>query len=40
MSTTLGQKRREVRDCEGLTREEFASLTGVGAATLKQYENG
>lgn len=40
MSTSLGQKIREVRECEGLTREEFASLTGVAAATLKQYENG
>lgn len=40
MSTSLGKKIREVRDCEGLTREEFSSLTGVAAATLKQYESG
>ncbi|MBM7341656.1 helix-turn-helix domain-containing protein [Pantoea coffeiphila] len=40
MSTSLGKKIREIRDCEGLTREEFSALTGVAAATLKQYESG
>ncbi|WP_338511354.1 helix-turn-helix transcriptional regulator [Erwinia aphidicola] len=40
MSTSLGKKIRELRDSEGLTREEFSNLTGVAAATLKQYESG
>lgn len=40
MSTQLGKKIRDVRESEGLTREEFASLTGVAATTLKQYESG
>ncbi|HHQ6595610.1 helix-turn-helix transcriptional regulator [Serratia fonticola] len=40
MSTTLGKKIREVRDSEGLTREEFASLTGIPAGTQKHYEMG
>lgn len=40
MSTSLGTKIREIRDCEGLTREEFASLTGIPAGTQKGYEMG
>ncbi|WP_336797933.1 helix-turn-helix domain-containing protein [Erwinia aphidicola] len=40
MSTTLGKKIREVRDSEGLSREEFAALTGIPAGTQKHYEMG
>lgn len=40
MSTLLGKKIRSIRDSEGLTREEFASLTGIAATTIKQYEMG
>lgn len=38
MSTDVGTKIREIRDAEGLTRDEFAELTGVPAGNLKRYE--
>ncbi|MBI6161306.1 helix-turn-helix transcriptional regulator [Serratia liquefaciens] len=38
MSTNIGSKIREIREAEGLSREEFAVLTGVPAGNLKRYE--
>ncbi|HIE1063575.1 TPA: helix-turn-helix domain-containing protein [Serratia marcescens] len=38
MSTSIGLKIREIREAEGLSREEFSVLTGVPAANLKRYE--
>ncbi|HHQ6595552.1 TPA: helix-turn-helix domain-containing protein [Serratia fonticola] len=34
----LGSKVREIREAEGLSREEFSALTGVPAGSLKRYE--
>ncbi|WP_435275686.1 helix-turn-helix domain-containing protein [Psychrobium sp. nBUS_13] len=39
-STPLGEKIRLIRNAEGLTRLEFAALTGVNAGSLKQSELG
>lgn len=36
----LGSKVREIREAEGLSREEFSALTGIPAGSLKRYENG
>ncbi|ECM1811628.1 TPA: helix-turn-helix transcriptional regulator [Salmonella enterica] len=38
MSTHIGKKIREIRDSEGLSRAEFAELTGIPAPTQKNYE--
>jgi transcriptional regulator with XRE-family HTH domain len=38
MSTNIGSKIREIREAEGLSREDFSALTGVPAGNLKRYE--
>ncbi|MES4611022.1 MAG: helix-turn-helix domain-containing protein [Ewingella sp.] len=38
MSTSLGKKIRDVREAEGLSRQEFAELTGVAEGAQKFYE--
>ncbi|EBH8950778.1 helix-turn-helix transcriptional regulator [Salmonella enterica] len=38
MSIHIGKKIREIRDSEGLSRAEFAELTGIPAPTQKNYE--
>lgn len=40
MSTSIGLKIRELREAEGLTRKEFAELTGVLETVQKSYEIG
>jgi len=40
MSMRLGQKIRDVRESEGLTRFQFAELTGIAESTQKAYETG
>ncbi|TNK99783.1 transcriptional regulator, partial [Kosakonia cowanii] len=40
MSTHIGEKIRDIRDAEGLSRTEFAELTGIPAPTQKNYEMG
>lgn len=37
---TIGKKLREIREAEGLTREELAELTGIPVPTMKRYETG
>ncbi|TLU69571.1 helix-turn-helix transcriptional regulator [Enterobacter sp. MF024] len=37
---TIGKKLREIREAEGLTREELAEITGIPVATMKRYETG
>lgn len=38
MSISIGKKLRFIRDSEGLTRDQFADLTGVPASAQKFYE--
>ncbi|MBX9476167.1 helix-turn-helix transcriptional regulator [Yersinia enterocolitica] len=40
MSSCIGQKIREIRDAEGLSRIQFFELTGIPAGTQKHYEMG
>lgn len=40
MSTSIGIKLREIRDSEGLSRKQFAELTGVPESAQKLYETG
>ncbi|MGG2143772.1 helix-turn-helix domain-containing protein [Symbiopectobacterium sp. RP] len=40
LSTDIGKKLREIRDAEGLTRQQFFELTGVPVVTQKFYETG
>lgn len=40
MSTVVGEKIREIREAEGLTRKQFAELTGVPETAQKNYERG
>lgn len=40
MSIGIGKKIREIRESEGLTREQFFELTGIPAGTQKYYETG
>ncbi|MGQ1888203.1 helix-turn-helix domain-containing protein [Serratia marcescens] len=40
MSTDLGKKLRDVREAEGLSRSQFAELTGVPEGAQKFYETG
>ena len=37
---TIGKKLRDIREAEGLTREELAELTGIPVPTMKRYETG
>ena len=37
---TIGKKLREIREAEGLTREELAEITGIPVPTMKRYETG
>nr|WP_074013562.1 helix-turn-helix domain-containing protein [Candidatus Sodalis sp. SoCistrobi] len=39
-SSGMGEKFREIRDSEGLTRQEFFELTGIPIVTQKFYETG
>ncbi|WP_426762358.1 helix-turn-helix domain-containing protein [Hafnia paralvei] len=36
----IGKKLRDIREAEGLTREELADITGIPVATMKRYETG
>ncbi|QQU56453.1 helix-turn-helix domain-containing protein [Serratia liquefaciens] len=38
MSTSLGKKIRDIREAEGLSRSQFAELTGVPEGAQKFYE--
>lgn len=38
MSTSLGKKIRDVRESEGLSRAQFAELTGIAEGAQKFYE--
>lgn len=40
MSTGIGAKIREIREAEGLTRKQFAELTGILETVQKSYELG
>lgn len=40
MSTTVGEKIREIRESEGLTRKQFYELTGIPETAQKNYERG
>lgn len=40
MSTAIGEKIREIREAEGLTRKQFFELTGVPETAQKNYERG
>ncbi|HAT3690506.1 helix-turn-helix domain-containing protein [Serratia nevei] len=37
---SIGKKLREIREAEGLTREELSEITGVPVPTMKRYETG
>lgn len=36
----IGKKLRDIREAEGLTREELAEITGIPVPTMKRYETG
>ncbi|MGV8925732.1 MAG: helix-turn-helix domain-containing protein [Ewingella sp.] len=38
VSTSVGEKIREIREAEGLTREEFGGILDIPIGTLKRYE--
>lgn len=40
MSIEIGKKIREIREAEGLTRDEFFALTDIPSPTQKFYETG
>lgn len=40
LSSDVGEKIREIRDSEGLTRQQFFELTGIPVGTQKFYETG
>jgi transcriptional regulator with XRE-family HTH domain len=40
LSRGMGEKIREIRDSEGLTRQQFFELTGIPVGTQKFYETG
>lgn len=37
---TIGQKLREIRESEGLTREELSEIVSIPVGTMKRYETG
>lgn len=40
MSMSIGKKIRDIREAEGLTRQQFFELTGIPTGTQKYYETG
>ncbi|WP_392989716.1 helix-turn-helix domain-containing protein [Serratia ureilytica] len=40
VSRGMGEKIRQIRDGEGLTRQQFFELTGIPVGTQKFYETG
>ncbi|EAN5735309.1 helix-turn-helix transcriptional regulator [Salmonella enterica] len=40
MSIDIGKKIREIREAEGLTREEFGAMLDIPAGSIKRYETG
>ena len=38
MSTSIGKKIREIREAEGLSRGQFAEITGIAEGAQKFYE--
>lgn len=40
MSSSYGEKLKEIRNAEGLTQPAFAELTGVSLGAIRNYETG
>ncbi|WP_250552416.1 DNA-binding transcriptional regulator, partial [Escherichia coli] len=40
LSIDYAKKLRQIRKAEGLTQKQFADITGLSLATIRNYESG